>query len=203
MNNRGYLVLSIRELAERVSRFDLGIALSNFTCMRDPSIERFVRCQSMVFAEEMYGATYFFLDAYAWVRGRIVILGIFTLAIAAADFGSLSKSQHKKVFGHKTHGKSGSHRGAWLLGQFARADGVSADELPGREMYQCALATLRRLREASSGRVLILECAPYLVPVYESYDFKVLPMRDKEKPGLATMYAIPEPKRSFLYPSAV
>lgn len=57
---------------------------------------------------------------------------------------------------------------------------------------------MRRLREGSSGRALILECVPDLVPLYESYDFKVLPVDDSDK-RLVTMYVIPEPKRSPLY----
>lgn len=104
------------------------------------------------------------------------------------------------MFGHKTRGKAGPHRGAWLLGQFARADDVTSYVLPGNEMHRCVLEVLRGLREASSGRVLVLECAPELVPVYKSYDFKILPLASDASPRrLVTMYAIPEPKRSPLY----
>lgn len=193
-----YTVLSIRELAEYVSHDVLTEALRAFMCSRDPSIERFVRNEAIKFAEELYGTTYVFLDKESWLQDELRILGIFTLAIATADFSGLSKSQHKKVFGHKSHGKTGPHRGVWLLGQFARADGVNPDTLSGKEMYSWVLQKLRRLREGSSGRALILECVPDLVPLYESYDFKVLPVDDSDK-RLITMYAIPEPKRSPLY----
>lgn len=193
-----YLLLSVREIAQRVAENDVRAALARFSCSRDHSIERFVRTEAIEFAEELYGTTYIFLDKESWLKGELTILGIFTLAIATADFGGLSKSQHKKVFGHKSHGKTGPHRGAWLLGQFARADGVNSDVLSGKEMYSWVLQKLRRLREGSSGRALILECVPDLVPLYESYDFKVLPVDDSDK-RLVTMYAIPEPKRSLLY----
>lgn len=199
-NQLSYTVLSIRELAEFVPHDELAKALRAFMCSRDPSIERFVRNEAIEFAEELYGTTYVFLDKESWLRDELRILGIFTLAIATADFSGLSKSQHKKVFGHKSHGKTGPHRGAWLLGQFARADGVNPDTLPGKEMYSWALRKLRRLREGSSGRALILECVPNLVSLYKSYDFKVLPVDDPDK-RLITMYTIPEPKRSPLYPA--
>lgn len=196
----GCLLISIREMAERMSPDELQGALGSFICSRDASIERFIHDEALAFAEDMYGTTYCFVDEGAWLSGKVTICGIFTLAIAATDFSGLSKSQMKKVFGHKTRGKVGPHRGAWLLGQFARADGVAPHELSGKEMYRCVLEVLRSLREASSGRVLVLECAPELVPVYESYDFKILPQpSDAFSRGLVTMYAIPEPKRSPLY----
>ena len=184
-----------------VSRDELNNALQSFTCMRDRAIERFVRNEAVEFSEEFYGSTYAFLGNDAWSRDMLSILGIFTLAIAVADFRGLSKAQLKKIFGHKTRGKSGPHRGAWLLGQFARSDGVSSEELPGKEMYSRVLDVLRELREASSGRVLILECASELQPVYESYDLKVLPKPAGDSGELITMYTIPEPKRSPLYQS--
>ena len=195
-----YVLFSVRELAQYIPEDKLRKALEEFECSRDSSIERFVRNESLEFAEDMYGTTYIFVSSEAWKKGKLAILGIFTLAIATADFSGLSKSQHKRVFGHKTRGKAGPHRGAWLLGQFARADGVSAATLPGREMYARALERLRRLREESSGRALILECLPELVPIYEAYDFKVLPVDDSDK-RLITMYTVPEPKHSPLYPS--
>ena len=77
---------------------------------------------------------------------------------------------------------------------------MDPDTLPGKEMYSWALRKLRRLREGSSGRALILECVPNLVSLYKSYDFKVLPVNDPDK-RLITMYTIPEPKRSPLYPA--
>lgn len=194
------LLFSVRELAERFSRRALEKMMDDFSCSRDRSIEHFIHDEALEFSEEMYGTTYVFLERDSWMRGRLRVMGIFTLAIAATDFSGLSKSQMKKVFGHKTRGKVGPHRGAWLLGQFARADGVAPHELSGKEMYRCVLEVLRSLREASSGRVLVLECAPELVPVYESYDFKILPQpSDAFSRGLVTMYAIPEPKRSPLY----
>ena len=195
-----HLVLSVRELSGLFSKSKLMNALSKFKCSRDQSIERFVRTESLEFAEDMYGTTYVIVEERSWLAGRLTIQGIFTLAIATADFSGLSKSQHKKIFGHKTRGKIGPHRGAWLLGQFARSDDVDSDELPGREMYSCVLEKLRSLREASSGRVLILECVPQLQRVYESYDFKMLPPPDDTPQRLVTMYTIPEPKRSPLYP---
>ena len=194
------LLFSVRELAERFSRRALEKMMDDFSCSRDRSIEHFIHDEALEFSEEMYGTTYVFLERDSWMRGRLRVMGIFTLAIAATDFSGLSKSQMKKVFGHKTRGKVGPHRGAWLLGQFARADGVAPYELSGKEMYRCVLEVLRSLREASSGRVLVLECAPDLVSVYESYDFKILPQpSDVSSRGLVTMYAIPEPKRSPLY----
>lgn len=194
------LLFSPRELAARFPRKALEKMLADFSCSRDKSIESFIRNEALEFLEELYGTTYVFLDRDSWMWGRLRVMGIFTLAIAATDFSGLSKSQMKKVFGHKRRGKAGPHRGAWLLGQFARADGVSAQTLSGKEMYYCVLDVLRGLREASSGRVLVLECAPELVPVYQSYDFKVLPPPPDASPRhLVTMYAIPEPKRSPLY----
>ena len=199
MARTDYVLLSIRDLAECVPEEELRAALERFSCSRDDSIERFVRNEALEFANELYGATYLFLRSSSWMRNELSIMGIFTLAITAANFSGLSKTQLKKVFGHKTRGKAGPHRGAWLLGQFARADGTSHDDLSGEEMYRRVLEKLRELREASSGRAIILECSPELCKLYESYDFKRLPTKNEDGTRLVTMYAIPEPKRSPVY----
>lgn len=99
------LLFSIRELATRFPRKALEKMLSDFSCSRDESIERFIRDEAIGFSEEMYGTTYVFLERNSWMRGELRVVGIFTLAIAATDFSGLSKSQMKKVFGHKTRGK--------------------------------------------------------------------------------------------------
>lgn len=72
-----YLLLSVREIAQRVAENDVRAALARFSCSRDHSIERFVRTEAIEFAEELYGTTYIFLDKESWLKDcPLIIWGV-------------------------------------------------------------------------------------------------------------------------------
>ena len=68
---------SVRELAQYIPEDKLRKALEEFECSRDSSIERFVRNESLEFAEDMYGTTYIFVSSEAWKKRKARYIGHF------------------------------------------------------------------------------------------------------------------------------
>ena len=67
-----YVLFSVRELAQYIPEDKLRKALEEFECSRDSSIERFVRNESLEFAEDMYGTTYIFVSSEAWKKESLL-----------------------------------------------------------------------------------------------------------------------------------
>jgi hypothetical protein len=170
----GVTVFNIREYLTVKDDMELGEEelrklLSEFSCEKNPDVERFFKEQSIDFTKKNQSVTYLVFE-----NENAALVGYFTLAIKpisvnAAGFSNTMKRKIARVSeldeGTETYSLS-----AYLVAQLGKnyADNVN-EKISGEQLLQAAVETIKELQYMAGGMVVFLEAEdePKLMNFYE------------------------------------
>lgn len=182
-----YAVLNILDYMDVIGEDSLRTVLSEFSCLKNPEIEEFMRRNAIEFAKRKMSITYLLIDT----EGRI--LGIFALAHKALQVmgKGLSKAVRKKIQRYaQIDDETGEFTlSAFLIGQFGKNyQYPGALPLSGIQLMDAAFGILEKVQHEIGGGVVYLECEekPKLLEFYQSEKnrFRVFGERYSEKDGV-------------------
>jgi hypothetical protein len=171
---KGVTVFNIREYLSVKDDMDLGEEelvklLSEFSCERNPDVERFFKEQSIDFTKKNQSVTYLVFE-----NENAALVGYFTLAIKpisvnATGFSNTMKRKIARV--SELDENTGSYSlSAYLVAQLGKnyADGVN-EKISGEQLLQAAVETIKELQYMVGGMVVFLEAEdePKLMNFYE------------------------------------
>ena len=98
------------------------------------------------------------------------ILGYFSLALSVVDIPpGISKAMMKKMRGFGRY--SADSVPCYLLGQLARDDNASHNDLMMRDFIDFAIEYVMAAKQYVGGRFLLIDCVDDLVDLYERHGF--------------------------------
>ena len=145
--------------------------LSDFSCGKNPEIDRFIQNNAVDFANQKTSITYLVTDE----DGNIP--GIFALTHKAIEIRAkeLSNTLKKKLNRYaKSENGSDYTIFAFLIAQFGKSN--EADEnFTGDVLMELAMNTLKRIQHDIGGGIVYLECEekPQLLEFYNNNGFRV------------------------------
>ncbi|NMN02664.1 hypothetical protein [Bifidobacterium panos] len=161
-----YFILTIDELwgladsePERAER--IKDSLGSFSCRRSPHIERFAHRQMEIAEKQGESRSYLLLE-----QGTDAFLGFFTLGLTSVDWEQVENSdgwksaygkKKRKSFSSGLMKRDGSHIGVFTIGELARDDNVSAEELPGAQILREALGYVIEAQHITAGRFVLVD----------------------------------------------
>jgi hypothetical protein len=171
---KGVTVFNIREYLSVKDDMDLGEAelmkvLSEFSCEKNPDVERFFKEQSIDFTKKNQSVTYLVFE-----NENATLVGYFTLAIKpisvkAADFSNAMKRKIARV--SELDENTGTYSlSAYLVAQLGKNYAGGANEkISGEQLLQAAVETIKELQYMAGGMVVFLEAEdePKLMNFYE------------------------------------
>jgi hypothetical protein len=177
---------SLRSQVKEGEQELLDRKIGEFFCAKDRDVEIFLKKSALRYEREGYGRTYLYT---AFHNGHVLIVAYFTIAITATSFLEVTKSRKRKVLHSKPGRDSQDHFGGILVGQLARADGFTSEDINGQEMLEDAEKIIELGREYLGGKLVYLDCKEKLIPFYEKNGYK--PVRKEPYPsGYFKMYKI-------------
>ena len=150
-------------------------ALSSFSVKRNPDVESFIRNNAVAYEKSDNARTYLVMTeniarTYLVMTENIDILGYFSLALSVVDIPpGISKAMMKKMRGLGRY--SADSVPCYLLGQLARDDNASHDDLMMRDFIDFAIEYVMAAKQYVGGRFLLIDCVDDLVDLYEKHDF--------------------------------
>lgn len=178
LNIREYLSGKGSELGEEV----LEELLSEFSCEKNPDVERFLKEQAIAFTKKNQSVTYLLLAAE-----DASLLGYFTLAVKPITIHAerFSNTVRRKIgrvseLDEETNTYTLS---AYLIAQLGRNfSSERSEELHGKEILQFAVDTVKELQYRAGGMVVFLEAEENekLLRFYEADHFKRFDVREAQ-----------------------
>ena len=139
-------------------------ALSSFSVKRNSDVENFIRNNALAYEKSDNARTYLVTNE------DDDILGYFSLALSVVDIPpGISKAMMRKMRGFGRY--SASSVPCYLLGQLARDDNASHDDLMMRDFIDFAIEYAMAAKQYVGGRFLLVDCVDELVDLYERHDF--------------------------------
>jgi hypothetical protein len=158
----GVTVFNIREYLSVKDDKDLGEEelqqlLSEFSCEKNPDVERFLKEQSIEFTKKHQSVTYLVFS-----NEDAALVGYFTLAIKpiSIDASDLSNTMKRKLVRVSELDEiNGTYTlSAYLVAQLGKnfTNGAN-DKITGEQLLQAAIDTIRELQYMAGGMVIFLE----------------------------------------------
>ena len=156
-----YTVFNIREYLngnnEELGEDDLRQVLSEFSCEKNPDVERFAKEQSIEFAKKQQSVTYLvFSTEDAELVGYFAIT-IKPIAVNAESFSNTIKKKLARVseLNEQNHTYN---MAAYLIAQLGKNYNNGAnDRITGEELLGLAIKQLQQLQYLAGGMVVFLE----------------------------------------------
>lgn len=156
-----YTVFNIREYLngnnEELGEDDLRQVLSEFSCEKNPDVERFAKEQSIEFAKKQQSVTYLvFSTEDAELVGYFAIT-IKTITVNAESFSNTIKKKLARVseLNEQNHTYN---MAAYLIAQLGKNYNNGAnDRITGEELLGLAIKQLQQLQYLAGGMVVFLE----------------------------------------------
>jgi hypothetical protein len=170
----GITVFNIREYLSVKDDMELGEGklesiLSEFSCEKNPDVERFFKEQSIDFTKKNQSVTYLVFE-----NEDATLVGYFTLAIKpisvnAAGFSNTMRRKIARV--SELDESTGTYYlSAYLVAQLGKnyTDGAN-EKVAGEQLLQAAVETIKELQYMAGGMVVFLEAEdePELINFYE------------------------------------
>lgn len=156
--------MELQEFIACVREDEAKKALSSFSVKRNPDVENFIRKNAVAYEKSNNARTYLVMTE------DIDILGYFSLALSVVNIPSrISKAMMKKIRGFGRY--SADSVPCYLLGQLAREDNASHDDLMIRDFIDFAIEYVMAAKQYVGGRFLLIDCVDDLVDLYERHDF--------------------------------
>ena len=155
-------VFNIREYLSGGDNTDLGEEelrklLSEFSCGKNPDVERFLKQQSIEFTKKQQSVTYLVFS-----NEDMALVGYFTLAIKpitvrAENFSNTMRRKIARV-GELDEMNDIYTLSAYLIAQLGKnfADGAN-EKVTGEQLLQAAVDTIKELQYMAGGMVIFLE----------------------------------------------
>lgn len=158
----GVTVFNIREYLSAEDDKDLGEEelrgfLSEFSCEKNPDVERFLKQQSIEFTKKHQSVTYLVFS-----NEDAALVGYFTLAIKPIriDASGFSNTMKRKIARVSESDETNNTYtlSAYLIAQLGKnfADGAN-DKVTGEQLLQAAVDTIKELQYMAGGMVIFLE----------------------------------------------
>jgi hypothetical protein len=164
--------------------------IEDFSCERDPDVERFLKKDAIGYEREGYGRTYLYTtNDKKWKR----ISGFFTVAITSTDFSDVTKSRKRKVLHSKPGRDTQDFFGGILIGQLARADGFHSVDINGHEMIKDAESIIEMGRAHIGGKIIYLDCKEPLIRTYQDNGYNLVKNEPFASSGYYKMFKILQP----------
>lgn len=155
-------VFNIREYLSAKDEEDFGEeelreVLSEFSCEKNPDVERFLKKQSIEFTRKHQSVTYLVFS-----NEDVTLVGYFTLAIKpiSVDASGFSNTMKRKITRvSKLDETNGTYTlSAYLIAQLGKnfTDGAN-DKVTGEQLLQAAVDTIKELQYLAGGMVVFLE----------------------------------------------
>lgn len=156
-----YTVFNIREYLngnnEELGEDDLRQVLSEFSCEKNPDVERFAKEQSIEFAKKQQSVTYLvFSTEDAELVGHFAIT-IKPITVNAESFSNTIKKKLARVseLNEQNHTYN---MAAYLIAQLGKNYNNGAnDRITGEELLGLAIKQLQQLQYLAGGMVVFLE----------------------------------------------
>lgn len=155
-------VINIRECIsdgndEGLGEGELLEILSEFSCEKNPDVERFLKNSSIEFAKKNQSVTYL-----VFLKEDASLVGYFTLAIKTIRVNAdvFSKNLNKKIGRVSDLDKESNTYtlSAYLIAQLGKNYTNNANEkIEGRQLLQAAIDTIKKLQYMAGGTVCFLE----------------------------------------------
>ena len=155
-------VFNIRECLSGKNDSDFGEEelkqiLSEFSCNKNPDVERFLKNDSIVFTKKNQSVTYL-----VFTNDDAVLVGYFTIAIKpitvnTEKFSNTIKRKIARV--SEVDEETGTYTlSAYLIAQLGKnfADGAN-EQVTGKQLLQAAVDTIKELQYIAGGMVIFLE----------------------------------------------
>ena len=136
---------------------ELKQILSEFSCNKNPDVERFLKNDSIVFTKKNQSVTYL-----VFTNDDAVLVGYFTIAIKpitvnTEKFSNTIKRKIARV--SEVDEETGTYTlSAYLIAQLGKnfADGAN-ERVTGKQLLQAAVDTIKELQYIAGGMVIFLE----------------------------------------------
>ena len=181
-----YNVVNILDLIEMLGEAPVQAALSDFSCPKNPDIERFLQQNAIPFARRKISMTHLVFDQASRITGYFTITHK-PLVIAGEDRLTLSKTDEKTIrrYSELDETTQSYTLSAFLIAQFGKNFALpAADQIRGTQLMQAALIKLKTIQREIGGGVVFLECEDRekLLAFYQSPDnrFKRYSQRHSE-----------------------
>ena len=195
-----FSIFNIREFLEKERKLgenDLQQILSEFTCPKNPDVEKFLKQSSIEFTKKNQSVTYLVFS-----NDTTELVGYFTLTIKPIEVNSnsnISKSVMKKV-ARMCEGSEHSnsfHLAAYLIAQLSKNFSNNANnKITGKQLLEIAIMHLKEIQFKIGGTVVFLETDENerLLDFYsEENEFKIFRTREsgsKESHTLVQMLKV-------------
>ena len=158
--------------------------MSSFKCSKDSDIQDFLCNNAIPFEKAHKSRTYIILDPASIEKEELDILAYFSVAIDHL----LIREKVSKSFKKKLNGIFSDDRvPCYLVGQLARNDSFSKEDIHGEEILDYAFNVLMDAHDLVGGRFVRVDCkdCEQIKAFYVNNHFTLLP--DKEDHGLCQL----------------
>ena len=180
-----YTVFNIREYLngnnEELGEDDLRQVLSEFSCEKNPDVERFAKEQSIEFAKKQQSVTYLvFSTEDAELVGYFAIT-IKPITVNAESFSNTIKKKLARVSGLNEQNHT-YNMAAYLIAQLGKNyTGGANERISGEDILGLAVQKIKEMQYIGGGMVMFLEAenSPQLMRFYkEQNGFKQFDIRE-------------------------
>ena len=187
INIRKYLVQDASEDIEKLQRF-----ISNFSCPRNPDVERFLKNSAMEFTRKSQSVTYLILSAE-----NSNLLGYFSIAVKpltiSADKISRTFAKRLERVSKLDEAAQTYTTAAYLIAQLGKnyTDGVN-EKISGDDLLDLAWNVVKDLQYAAGGIVAFVEAEEHekLLDFYQRNHFWVSDKRSSDSGDLVQLIRI-------------
>ena len=141
---------------------------ASFFCERNPDVENFIHTECSKYEKDDNTRNYFLYDL-----DRMEIAAFFTLSLHSIILGDLLSSLDEDTMTVlRGYGKRDARSvGCYLIGQLARNDSYSREDISGEDILSFIKEKLSISRDIVGGRFVAIDCAKELIPFYERNGF--------------------------------
>ena len=163
--------VNILDMIDSIGEDELKHFLSDFSCLINPDIERFLLHDAIEFAKKKMSITYVVLDK----NGKLA--GYFTLThkpitIEARDLSNTTQKRLKRLARHDEN-TNAYYSSAFLIAQFGKNARYENSAFTGDILMELTFSVLKCVQRNIGGNVVFLECGDTekLTTFYESNRF--------------------------------
>ena len=160
-NTKQFTVFNIRKYLQdegELSEDDLQYILAEFTCPKNPDVERFLKKNAIEFTKKNQSVTYLVFS-----NDTAELIGYFTLTIKPIQVNNdshISKSMLKKISRVSEYDEESKtfYLSAYLIAQLGKNFNNNANEkITGKQLLEIAMMHLKELQFKIGGTVVLLE----------------------------------------------
>lgn len=188
----GFIRVNLKEMTNNIGEERVSEILSSFSCPLSPDIEKFIKKNAIVFAQQGIAQTHLVFSQY---KGELKLIGYYTLANKSFIIPSniTSKTLRKKInkFAQRNCELNQYIITAPLIAQIGKnfCDNLN-NLITGDELLQMACDTVAQVQMNIGGKIVYLECEniPCLLEFYKSNGFREFSKRELDKDEKEDLY---------------